>query len=109
MDGHRWRIALHDGRGERPASATSATPVDDPTLIVTGDADELVPFDTGPARAFASAPGPITLVRLHGGNHVGFIGIEIPGADNADEAVGCTAVENAGTGGATTVVDDVNE
>ena len=78
-----------------------------PTMIVTGDADELVPIAQGPARAFAFAPAPITLVRLAGGNHVGFIGVEIRGAPNSD-SIGCTAVESAGTGGIANLVADLS-
>jgi dienelactone hydrolase len=70
-----------------------------PTLILAGDADEIVPLDSGPARGFASAPPPVALARLIGGNHLGFIGAEIPGVPNTDRAIGCGAVENAGTGG----------
>jgi len=79
-----------------------------PTMIIAGDADELVPLEHGPARAFSFAPPPLTLVRLAGGNHLGFIGIEIPGVPNTDRAVGCGAVEMAGTGGFENLVTDLS-
>jgi predicted dienelactone hydrolase len=78
-----------------------------PTMILSGSSDELVPFDTGPARAFEFAPAPITLVRLHGGTHVGFIGIDVPSAQNSDEVVGCSAVQSAGTGGLDALAADL--
>ncbi len=80
-----------------------------PTVILSGDADELVPFDPGPQRGFDLAPAPVTLIRLRGGNHLGFAGIDIPGAYNTDEEVGCGAVKNAvgNGGGFETVVEDL--
>ena len=70
-----------------------------PTLILSGDADELIPFATGPERALDFAPAPLLLARLHGGNHLGFIGLEVPGVGNTDRVVGCAALAGAGVGG----------
>ena len=67
-----------------------------PMLIVTGDADMLVSLAGGPGRAFQWADAPIELVTLHGGNHVGFLGIEGQNGRNADAAIGCPAI---GVGG----------
>ena len=65
-----------------------------PTMLIAGTADELVPFDESPERAFGWAPSPTTLLRLEGGTHVGMLGIDAPGAENADILVGCAAVLN---------------
>lgn len=62
-----------------------------PTMLIAGTADELVPFDESPERAFHWAPSPTTLVRLEGGTHVGMLGIDAPGV-NSDLTVGCAAV-----------------
>ena len=67
-----------------------------PMLIITGDADMLVSLAGGPGRAFQWADAPIELVTLHGGNHVGFLGIEGQNGRNADAAIGCPAI---GVGG----------
>jgi len=69
-----------------------------PTLILAGDADMLVPLEGGPGQAFASASAPVRLVTLHGGNHVGFIGIDGSSGRNADATVGCPVI---GAGGST--------
>jgi len=69
-----------------------------PTLIMGGDADELVPFETSEAKAIAFAPPPLIVARLVGGTHLGFTGIQIPGAANTDAVIGCPAVEQAGAG-----------
>lgn len=68
-----------------------------PTLILAGDADMLVPLASGPERAFDLAPEPISLAVLAGGNHVGFLGIDVDGERNADAVVGCPVI---GAGGA---------
>jgi hypothetical protein len=64
----------------------------------------LVPLASGPAHAFEYAPPPITLAALAGGNHVGFIGIDADGTQNADAIVGCPVIGAGGsivaTGGA---------
>lgn len=62
-----------------------------PTMLIAGTADELVPFDESPERAFGWAPSPTTLVRLDGGTHVGMLGIDAPGI-NSDLTIGCAAV-----------------
>jgi dienelactone hydrolase len=68
-----------------------------PMLIVTGDADMLVPLEGGPARAFQWAGAPIELVALHGGNHVGFLGIAGQGGRNPDATVGCPVIGSGGS------------
>jgi len=68
-----------------------------PLLVVAGDADMLVRLDGGPLQSFENAPPPATLVSLAGGNHVGFIGIDVPGDANSDATVGCPVI---GAGGA---------
>ena len=65
-----------------------------PTMLIAGTADELVPFDESPERAFGWAPSPTTLLRLEGDTHVGMLGIDAPGAENSDVLVGCAAVAN---------------
>ena len=65
-----------------------------PTMLIAGTADELVPLDESPGRAFGWAPSPTTLVELEGGTHVGMLGIDVPGAVNSDITVGCAAVQN---------------
>lgn len=67
-----------------------------PMLIVTGDSDMLVLLEDGPGRAFRWADEPIQLLTLHGGNHVGFLGIEGNDGRNADAGIGCGAI---GVGG----------
>ena len=67
-----------------------------PTMLIAGDADELVPFETDASHAFSLSSGPTTLVRQIGGTHVGLIGIGIPGSFNSDVTVGCAAVEQTG-------------
>jgi hypothetical protein len=62
-------------------------------MLIAGTADELVPFDESPERAFSWAPAPVSLVRLEGGTHVGMLGIDAPGAVNSDIVVGCAAVQ----------------
>jgi len=79
-----------------PVSCFFAAPFYDhslPTLIMGGDADQLVPFDGSAARALAWAPPPLTVARLIGGNHVGFLGIDIPNEPHSD-SIGCIAVGN---------------
>lgn len=66
-----------------------------PFLILSGDRDLLVRLEDGPQRAFEAAQPPISLVTLHGGNHVGFVGLENTDGGNADD-IGCLVV---GTGG----------
>jgi dienelactone hydrolase len=68
-----------------------------PLLMLSGDRDLLVRLEDGPQRAFDNAQPPISLVTLHGGNHVGFIGLEKLDGGNADD-VGCLVV---GSGGST--------
>jgi predicted dienelactone hydrolase len=63
-----------------------------PTLLLGGDADELVPFTSSLERAFSYAPPPVTLMRERGGTHVGFLGIDVPGDQNSDLVIGCPAV-----------------
>jgi len=72
-----------------------------PTLIVTGDADMLVRLDGGPRQAFENAPPPASLVTLAGGNHVGFIGIDVAGDANSDATVGCPVIGAGGSYAAT--------
>lgn len=72
-----------------------------PLLIVTGDADMLVRLDGGPLQSFHNAPPPATLVTLAGGNHVGYLGIDVPGDTNSDATVGCPVI-GAGGGNAAT-------
>ncbi|HEY8514785.1 MAG TPA: hypothetical protein VIS07_04625 [Candidatus Binatia bacterium] len=67
-----------------------------PMLIVAGDADMLVPL-ADPHRAFERAAPPVTMVTLHGANHIGFIGIDVPGVINSDLAIACPAVGAAGS------------
>jgi dienelactone hydrolase len=67
-----------------------------PMLIISGDADMLVSLAGGPGRAFQWADAPIELITLHGGNHVGFLGIEGKDGHNADAGIGCAAI---GVGG----------
>lgn len=67
-----------------------------PMLMLAGDSDIIVTLAEGPQRVFERAQPPISLITLHGGNHVGFIGLEnLEG--NADD-IGCLVV---GTGGST--------
>jgi dienelactone hydrolase len=54
-----------------------------PMLILAGTADELVAI-SGPERAFALAPPPVTLVELLGGTHSGFMNREQPYVENSD-------------------------
>ena len=68
-----------------------------PMLILSGDADMLVPLADGPERALRFADAPIELVTLHGGNHVGFIGIEGKDGRNADATVGCPVIGAGGS------------
>lgn len=68
-----------------------------PMLIVTGDADMLVPLEGGPGRAFEVAEAPIELLTLHGGNHVGFIGFASSDGGNADATVGCPVIGAGGS------------
>lgn len=68
-----------------------------PMLIVSGDSDMLVLLDDGPGRAFRWADAPIELLTLHGGNHVGFLGIEGRDGHNADTIVGCPAIGSGGS------------
>jgi dienelactone hydrolase len=70
-----------------------------PMLMLAGDADMLVRLDSGPRRSFERAVPPVTLATLSGGNHVGFLGIDVPGPTNADAAVGCPVI-GAGGGNA---------
>lgn len=70
-----------------------------PLLVVAGDADMLVRLDGGPLQSFENPPPPATLVSLAGGNHVGFIGIDVPGDANSDATVGCPVI-GAGGGNA---------
>jgi len=72
-----------------------------PLLIVTGDADMLVRLDGGPLQSFQNAPPPATLVTLAGGNHVGYLGIDVAGDTNSDATVGCPVI-GAGGGNAAT-------
>lgn len=73
-----------------------------PVLMLAGDSDLIVTLADGPQRAFENAQPPISLITLHGGNHVGFIGLENLNG-NADD-VGCIVVgtggSNAGAGAA---------
>jgi predicted dienelactone hydrolase len=66
-----------------------------PTLILGGDADEFVPFNSSEARVAEFAPSPLILARLIGGTHLGVIGVEAPDGINTDEA-GCASVRAAG-------------
>jgi predicted dienelactone hydrolase len=66
-----------------------------PTVVMGGSADELVPFHTITERTAAFAPSPLTVVRLAGGTHVGFMGIDIPDAGNTDQVIACGAVQGA--------------
>lgn len=68
-----------------------------PMLILSGDADMLVLLPDGPGRAFDSADPPIQLLTLHGGNHVGFLGIEGRDGHNADTIVGCPQIGAGGS------------
>jgi dienelactone hydrolase len=68
-----------------------------PTLILAGDADMLVPLASGPARAFELAPAPVTLGAFAGGNHVGFLGIDVGNGRNADAVVGCPVIGEGGS------------
>lgn len=68
-----------------------------PMLIVSGDADMLVSLAGGPGRAFQWADAPIELITLHGGNHVGFLGIEGKDGHNADAGIGCAAIGAGGS------------
>jgi predicted dienelactone hydrolase len=68
-----------------------------PMLIITGDADMLVPIDSGPTQAFDWADAPIELIALHGGNHVGFLGIEGQGGHNPDATIGCPVIGSGGS------------
>ena len=54
-----------------------------PTLLVAGTADELVPPE-GPELVFELAPPPVTLVKLLGGTHAGFMNREQPYVENTD-------------------------
>jgi len=68
-----------------------------PIVILSGDADMLVRTNGGPLQAFENAPPPATLVTLHGGNHVGFIGIGPMGDRNSDATVGCPVIGAGGS------------
>lgn len=65
-----------------------------PTLIISGDADELVPFRTAPQRSFELAERDVTLMRQVGGTHVGILGIGAADGPNPDVAIGCAAVSD---------------
>lgn len=97
-----WRIADVDAAlSLAPASCFFGSGVYGerslPMLIVTGDADMLVLVDGGPTQALGWATAPITLVTLHGGNHVGFLGIDVGEGRNADTAIGCPAIGRGGS------------
>ena len=47
-----------------------------PLMIIGGDRDGLAVFDSNQDRPYRLAPSPKYLVRLHGGNHAGFAGLE---------------------------------
>jgi hypothetical protein len=68
-----------------------------PMLIVTGDSDMLVPIDSGPTQAFDWAGAPIELIALHGGNHVGLLGIAGQNGHNADATIGCPVIGSGGS------------
>jgi predicted dienelactone hydrolase len=65
-----------------------------PTVIMGGSADELVPLHTIEETTLKFAPPPLTLVKLIGGTHIGFTGIDSPGATNSDQ-LACGAVQGA--------------
>lgn len=54
-----------------------------PTMIIAGTADELVPIE-GPKQVFQNAPPPVTLLKLLGGTHSGFMDREVPFVNNTD-------------------------
>ena len=80
-----------------------------PTLIMGGSSDLLVPFTDSDQHSFMLAPPPVTLLELIGGTHVGFIGIDVPGAVNSDRTVGCGAVESAGMSGINDLITALTE
>jgi dienelactone hydrolase len=96
----RWRIADLDAAvAFAPASCFFGPDLYQrslPTLILAGDADMLVPLESGPANAFELAAPPITLGTFAGANHVGFIGIDVDGGRNADAIVGCPVIGEGG-------------
>ncbi|MFP6663742.1 MAG: hypothetical protein VCC00_06050 [Deltaproteobacteria bacterium] len=63
-----------------------------PTMILAGDADELVPFTTAAQRSFEFAAHNATLVRLIGGTHIGMLGIGSATGPHADILIACAAV-----------------
>lgn len=67
-----------------------------PTVIFSGSADLLVPFDGIVSGPQASAPVPTKVVKAIGGTHMGFMGIDSHPADggNTDD-IGCGAVQSA--------------
>lgn len=47
-----------------------------PLMIMAGDRDGLAVFESNAEQPYRLAPPPKYLVRIHGGNHTGFAGIE---------------------------------
>jgi predicted dienelactone hydrolase len=68
-----------------------------PLMIMHGEVDAIIAFESNAVPLFEAATGPKTLVKLHGGTHTGFADISAGFFDliaNADE-VGCAAIEGA--------------
>lgn len=67
-------------------------------MVMTGDADQIVPIGQGPRAIFERAPGGVDLLVLRGGNHIGFVGLEKgQGMNNADD-LGCQLLSGPGAG-----------
>ncbi|AUX32556.1 uncharacterized protein SOCE836_046970 [Sorangium cellulosum] len=78
-----------------------------PVTIVSGTADELAPI-VGPLKVFDQAPPPVTLVKLLGGNHTGFLNMDIPDVENTDTVL-CELVQSMGgiSGGSEQLFEDL--
>lgn len=69
-----------------------------PVLVMSGDADQIVPLLSGPQKIYDRAPAGVDLLVLRGGNHLGFVGIDKgTGANNADD-LGCLLLTVPGAG-----------